>query len=68
MMWARKDLNDLLGKQVSVVLSHDGEEDAIAHGQFLGYGEGGEVQLLCDDGFVHHCWPLLDIKPRQTAE
>jgi len=53
----------LLGKQVVVELSHeDKDPDRLVLGQFLGFGEGGDFQILCEDGMVHHCWPLLSIR------
>jgi hypothetical protein len=51
------DRRHLLGKQVRVKL----DEQVIAEGQLLGWGDGGDVELLGDDGFIHHCWPALEI-------
>ncbi len=36
--------------------------DVIVEGIFLGYGDGGEFEIMEDDCFVYHCWPLLEIK------
>lgn len=56
----------MLGKRVRVVLHkpHPGDRDVavISEGTFLGFGDGGDVQLEEDDGFVHYCWPMLDIE------
>jgi hypothetical protein len=54
----------LLGKQVVVTLG----PAVIVEGRLLGFGEGGEFEVLCDDGFVHYCWPMLDIEDRLEAE
>lgn len=53
----------LLGQQVEVVLSReDGKESVIARGRLLAFDDGGEVRLLDDMGFVHYCWPMLEIR------
>ena len=57
----------LLGKRVRVTLSYGGYPDpespaAISEGIFLGFGQGGDLQIQEDDGFVHYCWPMLDIE------
>lgn len=51
-------LRRLLGKEVTVKLG----EDVIVQGQFVAFGDGGEFEILQDDGFVHHCWPMLAIE------
>jgi hypothetical protein len=34
----------------------------IVTGVLLGFGEGGDFEILDeDDGTVHYCWPMLDI-------
>lgn len=48
----------LLGKKVRVTLG----PETIVHGIFLGFGEGGDVEILESDGFVHYCWPMLEIE------
>ena len=53
----------LLGKQVQVTLG----ENVIARGQLLGFGEGGDFELLEDDGCVHYCWPMLEISERDRG-
>lgn len=56
----------LLGKRVKVTLARaneqTGEEAVIARGIFLGFGQGGDLEIQEEDGFVHYCWPLLDIE------
>jgi hypothetical protein len=52
----------LLGKRVKVTLSTGTGWSLIEKGTLLGYGDGGDVQLLCDDGLVHHCWPRLHVE------
>lgn len=57
----------LLGQQVRVVLGYEtpgGEVPVITEGQLLGFGQGGDVEILEDDGFVHYCWPMLKVEPR----
>lgn len=55
------EIRALLGKRVKVILDeHD--EGAIATGQLLGFGEGGDFEVLEDDGFIHFCWPMLHIE------
>jgi len=51
----------LLGKQVKVTLSED-DPQGVSVGQFLGFGDGGDLEILEHDGFVHHCWPLLHVE------
>lgn len=58
-------VRSLLGKRVKVtVCQGDGDDDAvIVIGRLLGFGEGGDFEVLDDsDGFVHFCWPMLDIR------
>lgn len=57
----------LFGKRVRVTLDRGGYPDAsspavIVEGKFLGHSDGGEFEILMDDGFVHHCWPMLLIE------
>lgn len=51
----------LLGKRVRVVMDYR-DEKAVAEGKLLGFGDGGDFELLEDDGFIHYCWPLLKIE------
>lgn len=34
----------------------------IAKGKFLAFGEYGEFIIQEEDGDIHYCWPMLDIK------
>ena len=60
----------LLGKRVQVSLTHveviEGTTEVkpavITVGTLLAFGDGGDFEILEDDGFVHFCWPLLDIE------
>jgi hypothetical protein len=52
----------LLGKQVRVTLD-DHDESAVTNGTLLGFSDSGDVEVLEDDGFIHHCWPGLVIEP-----
>jgi hypothetical protein len=47
----------LLGKRVTVSLSETGS--VIVTGTLLGFGNGGDAEILEDDGLVHYCWPAL---------
>jgi hypothetical protein len=48
----------LLGKRVSVMLANT----VITKGKLLGFGDGGSIEILEDDGFVHYCWPALKVE------
>ncbi len=57
----------LLGRYVRVTLDHGGYPDpktpsVIVQGQFLGFGDGGDIEILTEDGFTHYCWPMLEIE------
>lgn len=59
----------LLGQQVRVTLGYEPCNDergipTITEGRLLGFGQGGDFEILEDDGFVHYCWPALKIEPR----
>lgn len=69
-----KERKAFLGKKVKVWLDRKAHylavpgngpvstEDVITTGVLLGFGEGGDFEILEDDGFVHYCWPMLDIE------
>lgn len=52
-----------LGRRVKVKLS----DTMICEGKLLGFGDGGTLELLEDDGFVHYCWPMLDVEEVEDA-
>lgn len=58
----------LVGRQVEVVLEYDKELEGsvrasvIARGRLVGIDELGQVVVIDDVGFAHHCLALLDIK------
>jgi hypothetical protein len=54
-----------LGQQVEVYL---GDEKLIIRGQLLGFGQGGDFEILCDDGMIHYCWPMLDVSPIDSSD
>ncbi|AQT25777.1 RNA binding protein [Mycobacterium phage EniyanLRS] len=56
------DVCTLLGKRVVVILEQGDCEMVVSVGQLLGFGDGGDVEILEDDGFVHYCWPMLDVR------
>lgn len=51
----------LLGKRVRVHLDH-GDAALVSEGKLLGIGQGGDFEILEDDGFIHYCWPMLAIE------
>lgn len=53
----------MLGKTVRVTLAtnEDGTK-VISEGVLIGFGEGGDFEILEEDGFVHFCWPMLEIE------
>lgn len=51
----------LLGKQVKVTYRNGVEGHLIAEGQLLGFGDGGDFEILDSCGFVHYGWPMLAI-------
>lgn len=53
-----RDPRMLLGKEVRVKL----DANTIAKGKLLGFGDGGDFEILDEMGFVHYCWPMLDIE------
>jgi|HubBroStandDraft_2_1064218.scaffolds.fasta_scaffold1400396_1 hypothetical protein len=54
----------LLGKRVRVKL----DDNVVQEGQFLGFGDGGDFELLQDDGFVYHAWPMLSVEEVVTED
>lgn len=57
--------SSLLGHEVVVTLDRpDGEKPAtVAKGTLLAWADSGEVVVRDEMGFVHYCWPMLDIAP-----
>lgn len=53
---------ELLGKQVRVFLTRDGDPQAVATGRLLSIATSGELVIEDDMGFLHYAWPLLDIE------
>ncbi len=57
----------LLGKQVEVLLQREGPQgqpaQVVARGQLLAFEDSGQVAVEDDMGFVHYCWPMLEIRP-----
>lgn len=59
------DARSLLGKRVRVTLAYPDRENAVstvATGILLAFGDDGEFEILDDGGFMHYCWPMLDIE------
>ena len=53
-----QDARAFLGKRVNVGI---GYQVAIA-GKLLSFGDGGDLVILGDDGFMHYAWPMLEIR------
>lgn len=53
----------LLGRRVDVTIT-DGldAERVVVSGRLLSFGNSGEFVVEDEGGFVHHAWPLLNIK------
>ena len=62
---ADSDASAFLGQEVEVVLSYGDEQEpsVIARGTLLAWDDFGECHLLDEMGAVHHCWPMLSIRP-----
>jgi hypothetical protein len=57
----------MCGKKVKVTLDKGGYPDPLTPavifvGELLGFGDEGTFELMGEDGFVHYCWPMLDIE------
>jgi hypothetical protein len=66
---SRHPQHRLLGKQVTVLLCREspGSPAVVSRGQLLGFGEGGNIEVLEDDGFIHYCWPMLEVRERDET-
>jgi hypothetical protein len=51
-----------LGEEVEVYYGDESGRKLIVSGRLLGFGQGGDFEILCDDG-IHYCWPMLEIVP-----
>jgi hypothetical protein len=52
----------LRGQRV-IVLLDDRAPSMSVEGVLIALDPYGEVELLCDDGKYHWCWPALDVSP-----
>lgn len=58
-----EEIRSFLGQRVRISYSQDnGQFREVSVGTFIGFSEGGDFEILEDDGFVHFCWPLLHIE------
>lgn len=55
----------LLGKRVKVTLGEEGP--MVVLGVLLGVGQDGAFEID-DGGFVHYCWPMLEIEELSFPE
>lgn len=57
----------LLGREVVVTLDLGTEHDpaVVVQGTLLAWDDGGQavIRVRDDMGFVHYCWPMLDVVP-----
>jgi len=65
--YTNPQIRALLGKRVTVILDEGGYPDpkspaVIVTGKLIGFGQGGDFEILEDDGFVHYCWPMLGVE------
>jgi hypothetical protein len=56
------DARALLGKDVTVSL----DDQEIVSGRLMTVSDSGEVVVVDNMGFLCHCWPLLDIHPKDS--
>lgn len=49
----------LLGKKVRVKI----DERVVVEGKLLQFDDGGEFSIRDEMGFVHQCWPMLQVEP-----
>jgi hypothetical protein len=55
----------LLGQRVRVTMVRGGEggdPQTITSGVLVGFGQGGDFEILEGDGMIHYCWPMLQIE------
>lgn len=57
-------IKTLIGKQVEVTLTDDEypQGAVVAKGKLLAFDDGGECVVMDEMGFVHWCWPMLNIR------
>jgi hypothetical protein len=54
----------LLGKNVTVKLA----DQVVTRGRLIAFDDGGEAKLVDDMGFIHYCWPALDVTEDEASE
>jgi hypothetical protein len=59
-----EDARPLLGKRVSVTLTEPDAPEGleVCQGTLLSFADSGEAVLVDRMGFVHYCWPMLDVE------
>ena len=53
----------LLGKNVVVRL----DDQVVTRGRLIALDDGGEAKLVDEMGFVHYCWPMLDVTEDESG-
>lgn len=56
----------LLGQEVVIVLERgapDRTGAVVAQGTLLAFDDGGSAVVRDEMGFVHYCWPMLEVRP-----
>lgn len=63
-----EEIRAMLGKRVTVTLTDaSSDEKVITTGELLAFGQGGDFEILEDGGFIHYCWPMLEISEIPVA-
>lgn len=58
----------LLGHEVVVTLARDSDDPAtVARGTLLAWADSGEIVVRDEIGFVHYCWPMLDVAAKEAT-
>lgn len=59
----QSELVKMLGKRVRLRLTDDPSQPVIAEGVLLAFEDSGQAVIKVEDdiGFLHYCWPVLDI-------
>lgn len=55
----------LLGEEVQVIITDKWAfQKIIVEGKLLSFGTNGEFVVEDNNGFIQHCWPMLDIRKK----
>lgn len=59
---------EFIGCRVEAVLDRGPVSDTVQLGRLLSTTDDGEFQIEDDNGVIHFCWPLLDIREVATCD